>query len=202
MLSFIKGELVEVFEDSVIVENNGIGFNIKVPKTVLDNVPSTGETIMLYTYMAVREDDISLFGFFTREDLDVYKMLINVNGIGPKGALNILSAISTDDLRFAVLSDDVNVLKSVPGIGAKTAQRLIIELKDKLNLAEAFEMAINKKNLVVPADESAQIKNDVCEALVALGYSGKDALMAIKKVQDIETKDSETVLKEALKALL
>ncbi|MGN0318863.1 MAG: Holliday junction branch migration protein RuvA [Lachnospira sp.] len=202
MLSFIKGELVEVFEDSVVIENNGIGFNIKVPKTVLDNIPSTGEIIMLYTYMAVREDDISLFGFFTREDLDVYKMLINVNGIGPKGALNILSAISTDDLRFAVLSDDVNVLKSVPGIGVKTAQRLIIELKDKLNLAEAFEMAINKKNSPVPADESAQIKNDVCEALVALGYSGKDALMAVKKVKDLESKDSETVLKEALKLLL
>ena len=154
--------------------------------------------------MNVKEDECSLFGFLTRDDLSMFKMLICVNGIGPKAALGALSNITADDLRFAVLSDDVNLIKSCPGVGAKTAQRLIIELKDKLKVEEAFEMALNnrnKANAAAEQDNSIIVMNDAVEALVSLGYSSKDALVAVKEVEDIENKDSETVLKEALKKL-
>ena len=143
-------------------------------------------------------------GFLTRDDLSMFKMLICVNGIGPKAALGALSNITADDLRFAVLADDVAAIKALPGIGPKTAQKIIIELKDKLKLDEVFESALSKNK---KADNNSNvsnvmmIRNDAVEALVSLGYSSKDALVAVKEVEDIENKDSETVLKEALKKL-
>ena len=139
MISYIKGELTEIFDDAIVVENNGIGFNIRVPASVISEFSVVGEQVKVYTYLQIREDAHSLYGFLTRDDLDIFKMLINVNGIGPKGALAILSTITPDDLRFAVLSDDVKLISSAPGIGAKTAQKLIIEFKDKIKLADAFE---------------------------------------------------------------
>ena len=204
MISYIKGELAEILPDVIVVEANGIGYNIYVPGSVLGELPSVGSEVKIYTYMNVKEDECSLFGFLTRDDLSMFKMLICVNGIGPKAALGALSNITADDLRFAVLSDDVNLIKSCPGVGAKTAQRLIIELKDKLKVEEAFEMALNnrnKANAAAEQDNSIIVMNDAVEALVSLGYSSKDALVAVKEVEDIENKDSETVLKEALKKL-
>ena len=204
MISYIKGELSEILPDVIVVEANGIGYNIYVPGSVLGELPSVGSEVKIYTYMNVKEDECSLFGFLTRDDLSMFKMLICVNGIGPKAALGALSNITADDLRFAVLSDDVNLIKSCPGVGAKTAQRLIIELKDKLKVEEAFEMALNnrnKANAAAEQDNSIIVMNDAVEALVSLGYSSKDALVAVKEVEDIENKDSETVLKEALKKL-
>ena len=154
--------------------------------------------------MNVKEDECSLYGFLTRDDLSMFKMLICVNGIGPKAALGALSNITADDLRFAVLADDVAAIKALPGIGPKTAQKIIIELKDKLKLDEVFESALSKNK---KADNNSNvsnvmmIRNDAVEALVSLGYSSKDALVVVKEVEDIENKDSETVLKEALKKL-
>lgn len=203
MISFIKGELVEVYEDMIVLENNGMGFNIRVPASLLSELGPVGDTVKVYTYLQVKEDGLSLFGFLTRDDLNVFKMLINVNGIGPKGALAILSTITPDDLRFAVLSDDVRLISSTPGIGAKTAQRLIIELKDKLKLSDAFEMALN--NNAAKKDRSNAVmseRNDAVEALVALGYGNSEALKAVKQVEDVENKNSETILKEALKKLV
>lgn len=203
MISFIKGELAEIYEDMIVLENNGIGFNIRVPASLLSELGPVGDTVKVYTYLQVKEDDLSLFGFLTRDDLNVFKMLINVNGIGPKGALAILSTITPDDLRFAVLSDDVRLISSAPGIGAKTAQRLIIELKDKLKLSDAFETALN--NNAAKKDKSAAVmsaRNDAMEALVALGYGSSEALKAVKQVEDAQNKDSETILKEALKRLV
>ena len=104
MISYIKGELTEVFEDTVVVETNGIGYNIRVPGSVLDRLPSVGSAVRIYTYLYVKEDAMNLFGFLSRDDLSVFKLLLNVSGIGPKGALAILSTIGPDDLRFAVLS--------------------------------------------------------------------------------------------------
>lgn len=202
MLSYIIGEIAEISADTVVIENNGIGFNIKTSAMTIDSLPPVGDMVRIYTYLHVREDAMQIFGFLSKDELEVFKLLLNVNGIGPKGALGILSAISTDDLRFAVLSDDVNLIKSCPGVGAKTAQKLIIELKDKLRLEDAFEMAVNnnnKKNTV--QDNTVIVMNEAVEALVSLGYSSKDAIAAVKKVENIQNKNSEQILKEALKGL-
>ena len=202
MLSYIIGEVAEISADTVVVENNGIGFNIKTSAMTIDSLPPVGDMVRIYTYLHVREDAMQIFGFLSKDELEVFKLLLNVNGIGPKGALGILSAITTDDLRFAVLSDDVNLIKSCPGVGAKTAQKLIIELKDKLRLEDAFEMAVNnnnKKNTV--QDNTVIVMNEAVEALVSLGYSSKDAIAAVKKVENIQNKNSEQILKEALKGL-
>ena len=202
MLSYIIGEVAEISADTVVVENNGIGFNIKTSAMTIDSLQKVGDMVRIYTYLHVREDAMQIFGFLSKDELEVFKLLLNVNGIGPKGALGILSAISTDDLRFAVLSDDVNLIKSCPGVGAKTAQKLIIELKDKLRLEDAFEMAVNnnnKKNTV--QDNTVIVMNEAVEALVSLGYSSKDAIAAVKKVENIQNKNSEQILKEALKGL-
>lgn len=202
MLSYIIGEVAEISADTVVVENNGIGFNIKTSAMTIDSLPPVGDMVRIYTYLHVREDAMQIFGFLSKDELEVFKLLLNVNGIGPKGALGILSAISTDDLRFAVLSDNVNLIKSCPGVGAKTAQKLIIELKDKLRLEDAFEMAVNnnnKKNTV--QDNTVIVMNEAVEALVSLGYSSKDAIAAVKKVENIQNKNSEQILKEALKGL-
>ena len=202
MLSYIIGEVAEISADTVVVENNGIGFNMKTSAMTIDSLPPVGDMVRIYTYLHVREDAMQIFGFLSKDELEVFKLLLNVNGIGPKGALGILSAISTDDLRFAVLSDDVNLIKSCPGVGAKTAQKLIIELKDKLRLEDAFEMAVNnnnKKNTV--QDNTVIVMNEAVEALVSLGYSSKDAIAAVKKVENIQNKNSEQILKEALKGL-
>lgn len=199
MISYIKGELTEIFDDAIVVENNGIGFNIRVPASVISEFSVVGEQVKVYTYLQIREDAHSLYGFLTRDDLDIFKMLINVNGIGPKGALAILSTITPDDLRFAVLSDDVKLISSAPGIGAKTAQKLIIELKDKIKLADAFEQVLSHQETEA-ADMSA--RNEAAEALVALGYGNAEALRAVRGIENAEQKDSETILKEALKKLL
>ncbi len=203
MLSYIIGEVAEISGDIVVIENNGIGFNVKTSGMTFDNLPPVGDMAKIYTYLHVREDAMQIFGFLTKDELEVFKLLLNVNGIGPKGALGILSAISTDDLRFAVLSDDVNLIKSCPGVGAKTAQKLIIELKDKLRLEDAFERAINNNNKKdsVKQDNTVIIMNEAVEALVSLGYGSKDAISAVKKVEDIQNKSSEQILKEALKGL-
>lgn len=202
MLSYIIGEVAEISADTIVIENNGIGFNIKTSAMTIDSLPPVGDMVRIYTYLHVREDAMQIFGFLSKDELEVFKLLLNVNGIGPKGALGILSAISTDDLRFAVLSDDVNLIRSCPGVGAKTAQKLIIELKDKLRLEDAFEMAVNnnnKKNTV--QDNTVIVMNEAVEALVSLGYSSKDAIAAVKKVENIQNKNSEQILKEALKGL-
>ena len=202
MISYIKGELTDILSDLIVVETGGVGYNIFVPVSVIDGLPSIGDEIKIYTYLNVKEDEMSLFGFLTRDDLNMFKMLISVNGIGPKVAIGALSNISSDDLRFAVLSDDVAAIKALPGIGPKTAQKLIIELKDKLKLDEVFESALAKNAAKNNASNNVMlIRNDAVDALVSLGYSSTDALNAVKAVKDIENKDSETVLKEALKNL-
>ena len=202
MISYIKGELTEVFEDTVVVETNGIGYNIRVPASVLDRLPSVGSAVRIYTYLYVKEDAMNLFGFLSRDDLSVFKLLLNVSGIGPKGALAILSTIGPDDLRFAVLSEDVKTISSAPGIGAKTAKRLIIELKDKLKLAEVFETALANKEKASSENDVLLARNEAVEALVALGYASVQAMKAVQQVENAEEKDSEQILKEALKKLI
>ena len=200
MIAFIKGTVDFLSEGKMILESHGIGYELNIPSSMFDAGIREGEELKIYTHMSVREDGISLFGFLSREDLKIYRMLIGVSGIGPKAALSVLSTLSADNLRFAVLSEDVQAIARTPGIGKKTAQKLILELKDKFDLQEAFEqkLAGNQAAAVRPTGESDAFQ-DAVQALTALGYSGTEALQAVKKVEIIEGMDSEAVLKAALK---
>ena len=204
MIAYIKGELVYSGVDTIVVETNGIGYEIRVPLTVMQELPEIGDTVRIHTYLYVREDALSLYGFTSRDDLDIFKLLITVNGIGPKGALGILGAISPDTLRFAVLSDDVKTISKAPGIGTKTAGKLIIELKDKLKLEDVFElklakMAEDKVSETSTKDATKVMRNEAIQALVALGYSNTDAMKAVRQVEITEGMDVEEVLKRSLK---
>ena len=139
MIAYLKGEVAAVGENRLVLEVNKIGYQILISGRDAADMPPVGEEVTIHTYLNVREDAMQLFGFLSEDDLEIYKLLISVNGIGPKAGLGILSTLSADDLRFAVLSDDVKAITKAPGIGAKTAQKLILELKDKLSLEEAFE---------------------------------------------------------------
>jgi Holliday junction DNA helicase RuvA len=195
MISYIRGELVEIQADSVVVEAGGVGYGIMVPTPVLSELPSIGYEVKIYTYFQVKEDGMSLYGFLTREDRQMFEMLIGVSGIGPKGALGILSVLSPDDLRFAVLGEDAAAIARAPGIGKKTAQRCIIELKDKLNLEEAVEIKMSH-NQSKPENASENARNEALQALVALGYSSTDAMRAMKHA---EGDTVEALIKSALK---
>lgn len=202
MYSYIKGELVEISEEAIVVDNHGIGYNIRIPGSILDSLEGIGQEIKIYTYTYVREDIMQLYGFLTRDDLNVFKLLIGVSGIGPKGALAILSVMTPDDLRFAVLGEDDKTIAKAPGIGKKSAQRLIIELKDKMDLNEAFALKTEheaEKQTVGSAKST--IKNEAVQALVALGYSSTEAMKAVKNVEITEEITVEEVLKAALKQM-
>lgn len=205
MISYIKGELAEVFEEGVIIESGGIGYEIKMPLSSISNLPRTKNEIKIYTYLHVREDAIGLFGFLTRDDLRTFKLLITVNGIGPKGALGILSAITPDDLRFAILSDDAKTISKAPGIGSKTASKLILELKDKFKLEDVFEESFINHSKNQPSGMTApalyELKKEAIDALVVLGYSGTDAAKVISGIDIKEGMTSEEVLKLCLKNL-
>lgn len=198
MYAYIKGILTDMSEDTVVVEAGGIGYNIHTTGQTFDYLPSVGEEVKLYTYLNVREDAMVLYGFLTKDDLRVFKLLLGVSGIGPKGALAILSVMTTDDLRFAVLGEDAKAIARAPGVGAKTAQRLILELKDKFSLEDAFEQKLAHTNETA-AEGMKGVKNEAVVALVALGYSSSEALQAIGKVEITEGADVEDVLKAALK---
>lgn len=201
MYSYIKGILAEIAENNIVVENHGIGYEISVPGQVLDCLPSIGAEVKIYTYHYVREDAILLYGFLTKEDVGIFKMLIGVSGIGPKGALAILSVLSTDDLRFAILGDDAKAIAKAPGVGAKTAQRIIIELKDKLSLEDAFEQKLANQASTAEKNPAAGVKNEAILALTSLGYSQSEALKVLQGIAIEEDSQVEDVLKEALKQM-
>lgn len=199
MISYIKGELVEVTENSIVLDHQGMGFSIMMPGSILDKLPQIGSELKVHTYLYVKEDILDLYGFLTRDDLKIFKLLITVNGIGPKGALAILSALSPDDLRFAVLARDAKTISKAPGIGSKTAQKLIIELKDKLKIEDVLDGAgegyVSQDNMADTASAEAVM------ALTSLGYSAADATRAVRMVENVQSMDSEAILKAALKKL-
>lgn len=198
MYSYIKGTLEESGEDYIVIEAGGIGYQIYTTGQTFQYLPSQGAELKVYTYLHVREDAMILFGFLTKDDLSVFRLLLGVSGIGPKGALAILSVMTTDDLRFAVLGDDAKAIAKAPGVGAKTAQRLILELKDKLSLEDAFEQKLAKNEDMVQ-NKTGGAKNEAVQALVALGYSSSEALKALHGVEIQENTDVEDILKAALK---
>ena len=163
-------------------------------------LPQPGNEVKIHTYLNVREDAMQLFGFLTRDDLEVFKLVIGVSGIGPKGGLSILSHLTPDDLRFAVLSGDVKAISAAPGIGKKTAEKLIIELKDKLNIEDVLTHAADSSAAAVPVNNGG-IQSEAVQALVALGYGSTESLRAVKQVE-LDNATVEDVLKEALKKML
>lgn len=198
MIGYLKGTIEDVSEDTMVIDVGGVGFEVKISSGTASELPAVGEEARIYTYMSVKEDDISLFGFLSREDLSFFKLLITVSGIGPKGAQQILSAMSTDDLRFAILSDDAKAIAKAPGIGLKTAQKAILELKDKINVGERFEKGTGN----IPAAATAVMsdaRTEAVEALVALGYSSTDAYKAVKKAEIPDDADANMILKAALR---
>lgn len=178
MYAYIKGEIVDITEDNLVLECNNIGYNIRIPLSVAQRLPGIGATVKIYTYTSVREDAFNLFGFLSKDDLEIYKKLIAVNGIGPKGALSILSAMSAEDLRFAILSGDVKAISKAQGIGAKSAERIILELRDKVQLMGSAALEPDVMAAGVPTQNSA--KNEAVEALTSLGYTPSDALKAVR----------------------
>lgn len=199
MYAYIKGELAEKNIDHIVVEAGGIGYLIYVPAQSIDYLPDEGDQIKVYTYLYIREDAMVLYGFLTKDDLEIFKMLITVSGIGPKGGLGILSTLSADDLRFAILSGDSKTISKAPGIGAKTAQRVIIDLKDKMSLEEAFEKKLENNADGAQKTLNSSTKNDAVLALSALGYSSAESLKAVSKVDITDDMDVEDILKLALK---
>lgn len=200
MYSYIRGPLAEVEIDHIVIDVYGVGYNIYIPTNCFDYLPGLGEECKVHTYLYVREDAMILYGFLTKDDLNLFKQLITVSGIGPKGALGILSALSADDLRFAILAGDAKAISKAPGIGAKTAQRVILELKDKMSLEDAFEKKLEHEKVMV-ASSNNQVKNDAVLALNALGYSSSESLKAVSKVEITSDMDVEEVLKQALKQM-
>ena len=200
MYAYIKGELAEINTDHIVIEAGGIGYQVFISLQTFDYLPSVGENLKIYTYLYLREDAMILYGFLTKDDLELFKLLISVSGIGPKGGLAILSTLEADDLRFAILSGDAKAISKAPGVGGKTAQRVILELKDKLSLEDAFEAKTEhvQKNA---AAAGGSVKNDVVMALTALGYSSTESLKAVSAVEITEDMDVEEVLKAALKHL-
>ena len=202
MYSYIKGTLEEVETTHIVVDNHGIGYQIDVPVSVIDRLPQLGEEVKIYTYLHVKEDCFSLFGFQNREELRLFKMMLNVSGIGPKGGLSILSQLSPDDLRFAVLANDAKAISAAPGIGKKTAEKLIIELKDKLSVEDILEKNSETVEYAGVADTANEVQAEAVQALTALGYGSKESMKAVKKVTVTEETTVEDVLKQALKYMM
>ena len=204
MYSYIKGELVKRTDDYIVVDNNGIGYEITCPIAISSKFGGLGETVTCWVYQSVREDDISLFGFSAPEEKDMFLLLITVNGVGPKGGLSILSVATASDIKYAILSGDVKLISSASGIGKKTAERIVLDLKDKFKYTENMidkEIRINNSNLGVNTVLSSD-KNEAVMGLMALGYSSTEAQHAVNQVENTKDMDVEAILKESLKFLL
>ena len=198
MIQYIKGTLEDMDEQTVTIDNHGIGYRVHISGATFDYLPQIGEQVKMYIYFQVKDDGFSLFGFLTKDDLRVFELLLGVGGVGPKGALAVLSALTPDDLRFAVISDDAKAIAKAPGIGVKTAQRVILELKDKLKLADAFTQSQElSKNPALVQEEG--VRQEALLALTSLGYSAAEASQVLSGIEITPESEVEAVLKLALK---
>lgn len=202
MISYISGTVAEILPDSVILDHQGMGFQIFMPAGDLSRLERDGD-IRIHTYFQVREDAFVLYGFLKKEELELFRLLIGVNGVGPKAAVTILSTLSPDDLRFAIAGGDAKLISKAPGVGPKTAQRIILDLKDKMDLESILE-----KNAEVPAGpagetaaSTSQERKDAILALEALGYSSSEILKAMSTYPADTQMDSESWIREILKKI-
>ena len=203
MIAYIVGELTEIGEGRIVVETGGIGYLLVVPQGPKTPYLEIGEQIKVWTHMSVAQDGgITLYGMYSKEEQELFRMLITVSGIGPKGALGILSALSPDEIRFAIISEDDAAIARAPGIGKKTARKVILELKDKIDAADVWrsEVGAEIRGEAAPAGDSNAVSEAV-EALVALGYRPVEARNALKNAGITADMDVEAILKAALKEL-
>ena len=192
MYSYIKGELVDVAGDHIVVDNNGIGYQMFISSSTHFHMPAIGEVVKVYTYLNVKEDAMQLFGFLTKEELELFKLLITVNGIGPKNALGILGTLEPADLRFAIMAEDAKAISKAPGVGAKSAQRIIIELRDKIDSVETSALTNS------PVASLNTMKRDVIDSLENMGYSSSQVLKAMDELDISDDDNIEDVLKQVL----
>ena len=202
MISFVKGTVADIGENCLVVENGGIGYEIYMTGQDLGKA-RIGDEKKIHTFLYVREDILQLYGFFSKDDLGMFKLLIGVSGIGPKGGLGILAQLTPDELRFAVMSKDIKAISTAPGIGKKTAEKLIVELKDKLKIEDVLDHQVEAANGADEDTVNAQgLQADAVQALTALGYGSTEALQAVRKVEMDESTTVEDLLKGALKYLI
>lgn len=200
MIGFLFGVIDEYTEDNLLLEVGHVGYNVKISPATAQALPGLGREIKIYTYTSVREDAIWLYGFLTKDELNLFKQLITVNGIGPKGALGILSAMDVTELRLAIVSGDAKKISKAPGIGAKTAERLILDLKDKVSLEDTLGFGGEATPLVSVSRVTPNISEAV-EALTSLGYSASESLKAVQNVEGAQNMEVEVLLKAALKQM-
>lgn len=206
MIRFIQGILTAVGETEILVDVQGIGFAVNMPVSGIELLPPVGETVKVYTYFSVREDAMQLFGFLSYEDLQMFRLLISVNGIGPKAGLGIMGSMTAEDIRFAVMTEDSKTIAKAPGIGPKTAKKVILELKDKIDLEEMAANCVKGGETVKSEGENAGtagsgVIQDAIEALVVLGYPKTEAAKAVRSVEITQETTVEELLKQSLKNL-
>lgn len=201
MYAYMRGIVRDVRDDNMILEVNNIGYNIKISPAAMERIPVIGDETIVYTYTCVREDTFCLYGFSSQDDLEIFKKLITVNGIGPKGGQAILSVMSADDLRFAIVSGDSKAIAKAPGVGPKTAERVILDLRDKVSIEESLERLAAPGEAVAAGNATGETAKEAIQALAALGYSVSEATKAVKQVAGVENMDVEAILKAALKMM-
>lgn len=204
MISYIIGTLEYKDDSGIVVECSGIGYSLTVSGQFMNKLPALHSRLKVYTYMYVREDEISLYGFSDQDELGIFKVLLGVNGVGPKAAMSLLSALTVNEIRLAVISEDQKSITRANGIGPKAASRIILELKDKLNMEDMIDSAYNESvsGDNTQPDIETDKKASVMAALTTLGYSGVEAGRAISKVDGWQDMDEEQLLKAALKNVI
>ena len=202
MISYITGSLEYIGNGDIIVETGGIGYRVYISSSVMAKLPRLRDRVKVYTYMSVKEDGISLFGFNKMEELELFNKLITVNGVGPKAAISLMGALSYGDIIMAVVSEDAAALSKAPGLGKKTAQKIILELKDKFK-NEDFLQSIDSQVTVEEIEGVIGVggKSEAIEALMALGYTKSEAARAVGAVYN-ENMDTQELLKAALKQIV
>lgn len=195
MIAFLEGKLSTIQEESLVVNVNGVGYQVFIPVSVANLLPAKGEMVALHIHTAVREDAITLYGFFLEKELALFKLLITVSGIGPKVAVGIIGFLQVSAVKKAIVYEDVSTLKKAPGIGEKTARRMILELKSKIELPLVeSEVPMNKLS-----DEEAQVVEEAVAALLTLGYSRAEAFSTIEQIEQRD--DLQVIIRQALKIL-
>jgi len=201
MFAYIKGNLEIKTKGYVVIETGGIGYKIFMPEPTIEKLGNIGEKVQVHTFMRVREDDVSLFGFSTNEELRMFELLLSVSGIGAKGALTILSNITPSQFALAVITNNVDILKKLPGIGPKTAQRVILELKDKLKKEqEVVSLEGEEKATLQEINVEDEKISEAISALQVLGYSKREISEALQKI-DMNNLTVEEIIKKGLENL-
>lgn len=196
MYEYIKGIFKSIEKEYIVIECGDIGYKILTSGSTISNMPSIEEKVKIYTYQIVREDFIGLYGFLTKEEIEMFTLLISISGVGPKAALSLMSIANVSTLKYAIITEDDKLITKAPGIGKKTAQRIILELKDKIGKVETTD----DQGILIERTEDSQKMGEALGALIALGYSDKEAEKSLEKVD--KTKSVEEIIKECLRILM